>query len=113
MCGDVPCPAPTGGMEPPMCGDVPCPAPTGGMEPPMCGDVPCPTGDDTHTGGAFDCATMPDGSAATPMEIENCEASHADSAHGGMAPATDCAATPGGPEAVAACWDAQAAAGGN
>ena len=30
-----------------------------------------------------------------------------------MAPATDCAATPGGPEAVAACWDAQAAAGGN
>jgi hypothetical protein len=68
MCGDVPCPAPTGDMEPPMCGDVPCPAPTltlddplctlapadrdpgcppdptmgTGMEPPMCGDQPCP-----------------------------------------------------------------------
>ena len=29
-----------------------------------------------------------------------------------MIPGTDCAATPGGAEAVAACWDAQAAAGG-
>ena len=27
-----------------------------------------------------------------------------------MIPGTDCAATPGGPEAVAACWDAQTAA---
>ena len=66
-------------------------------------DVPATTGDDTQTGGAFDCATMPDGSAATPMEIENCEASHADSAHAGMAPGTHDGMAPG---TVPMCGDA-------
>ena len=44
------------------------------------------------------------GLAFTVLQVATVEAD--------MIPGTDCAATPGGPEAVAACWDAQAAAGG-
>jgi hypothetical protein len=124
MCGDVPCP--TGddahtGMAPgttAMCGDVPCP--TGddahtGMAPgttAMCGDVPCPTGDDAHTGGAQDCANLknPDGTIASPDAVAICwegQSSHADSAHGGMAPGTTamCGDVP--------CTSAGATSGGN
>nr|HIL74016.1 hypothetical protein [Rhodospirillales bacterium] len=44
------------------------------------------------------------GLAFTVLQVTTVEAD--------MIPGTDCAATPGGPEAVAACWDAQAAGGG-
>ena len=44
------------------------------------------------------------GLAFTVLQVATVEAD--------MIPGTDCAATPGGPEAVAACWDALHAAGG-
>ena len=55
--------------------------------------VPATTGDDTHTGGAQDCANLKeaDGSAASPDAVAACwsqQSSHADSAHGGMAEGT-------------------------
>ena len=40
------------------------------------------------------------GLAFTVLQVATVEAD--------MIPGTDCAATPGGPDAVAACWDAQA-----
>ena len=107
-----------------------------GNAPADCGGVPCPTGDDAHTGGAQDCANLknPDGSAASPDAVAACHArksSHAEGAHGGMAPGTtamcggvpcttagatsdgagapDCAALPT-PAEVAACWERQAPA---
>jgi len=79
---------------------------TGGNAPADCGGVPCPTGDDAHTGGAQDCANAPGG----PEAVAACwdrQASHADSAHGGMAPGTTamCGDVP--------CTSAGATSGGN
>ena len=59
---------------------------TGANAPADCGGVPCPTGDDAHTGGGEDCAAM-----STPALVAACwdrKSSHADGAHGGMAPGT-------------------------
>ena len=61
---------------------------TGGANAPAdCGGVPCPTGDDAHTGGGEDCAAAEGG----PDAVAACwdrKSSHADGAHGGMAPGT-------------------------
>ena len=46
------------------------------------------------------------GLAFTVLQVATVEAQS-------TAPATDCAATPGGPDAVAACWAAQTAGGGD